>query len=247
MFVHAHPDDESLWTGGTIAEITARGDYASLVTATWAPGTHRHIELLDATAALGMDDEPIMLGYADSHVPDSAPGAPRFVDVPFDEQVQVLTRLIRAQRPEAIVGYDSFGIYGHIDHIHAHRLAVASADAAARPGYGPDLGEPWQVRSQYFVTLPQSTVDALLPHFTSEAHIPVTGTPDAAIDVTLELPARLGTKIRAITSHRSELSRSQSMQQFAALPREPQRLFLSSEAYQRRDLVTGGVELSPAR
>ena len=242
MFVHAHPDDESLWTGATIADVTARGAYASLVTATWATGTHRHIELLDATAALGMDDDPIMLGYADSHVPESAPGAVSLVDADFDEQVRRLVRLIRKQRPDALVTYDEAGIYGHIDHVHTHRLTVAAAEASADPS-DERLGEPWQVSSLFFVTLPQSTVDALSPHLTSEAHLPVNGTPADRIDVTLHLPERLGTKVRAITSHHSELTRSASMQQFASLPREPQRMFLSTEVYQRRDLVPGGVAL----
>ncbi|MFM9377966.1 PIG-L family deacetylase [Gordonia sp. VNK21] len=246
MFIHAHPDDESLWTGGTIASVAARGGDTSLIMCTWAPGTHRHRELLEATAQMGMTRPPIMLGYADSHVPDSAPGAARLVDVPFDEQVHLIAGHIRQLQPEVIVTYDAFGIYGHIDHIHTNRLACAAADAAGVALYQPELGPPWQVPSLYFATLPQSTVDALTPHLTAEAHIPVSGTPDTAVDLRLDVGPVVGRKIRAIRSHATELKRSASMRQFGSLPPEQQRLFLRTEAYLRRDLVPGGAELGPA-
>lgn len=247
LFIHAHPDDESLWTGGTIASVSARGGQASLIVCTWAPGTHRHRELLDATRELGMAEEPIMLGYADSNVPESAPGAARLIDVPFDEQVSLIVGHIRRLRPDVIVSYDAFGIYGHPDHIHANRLACAAADAAALPVYQPELGEPWQTSSLYFVTLPQTTVDALSPHLaSSSSHVPVSGADPADLSLQLHLGPLLGDKIRAITSHRSELKRSASMQQFAAMPPEPQRLFLNCESYLRRDLVPGGYELAPS-
>lgn len=243
LFVHAHPDDESLWTGGTIADLTARGAEVDLIVCTWAEGTHRHRELLDATAALGMTRPPIMLGYADSFVPESAPGAPRLIDVLLDEQVQLLVQHIRRLRPEVIVTYNAYGIYGHPDHIHAHRLAVLAADAAALPLYETELGPPWQTSSLYFATLAQSMVNTMRPHLATSSHIPMVGTPDDRVDLTLDVSARLGAKIRAITAHRTEMARSASMQEFAALPRDPQRLFLTRESYRRRDLVPGGRDL----
>ncbi|GAA4749714.1 PIG-L family deacetylase [Gordonia alkaliphila] len=244
LFVHAHPDDESLWTGGTIAELTARGAEVDLIVCTWAEGTHRHRELLDATAALGMARPPIMLGYADSFVPESAPGAPRLIDVNLEEQVRLMVGHIRRLRPEVIITYNAYGIYGHPDHIHAHRLAVLAADAAALPLYEPELGLPWQTSSLYFATIPQSKVTIMRGHLTTSSHIPMTGTPDDRVDLDLDVCDRLGAKLRAIYSHVSEMSRSASMKEFAALPREPQRLFLTCESYRRRDLVPGGCDIS---
>lgn len=243
LFIHAHPDDESLWTGGLIADLAARGARTSLITCTWAEGTSRHRELLDATAALGMTEAPTMLGYADCFVPESAPGAPRLIDVPFDEGVRQIVASIRRLRPEVIVTYNAYGIYGHPDHMHAHRLAVIAADVAAIGSYAPELGEPWQTASLYFATLPKATVEVLRPHLTEDSKIRIAGTAPDLVDVALDLQDRLGDKIRAITSHKTELARSKSMQQFAALPRDLQRLFLGWEAYRRRDLVPGGRDL----
>jgi N-acetyl-1-D-myo-inositol-2-amino-2-deoxy-alpha-D-glucopyranoside deacetylase len=57
-----------------------------------------------------------------------------------------------------LVTYDEQGGYGHPDHIQAHRVAMAAVDAAADPGYRPDLGEPWQVAKVYWTALPRSVV-----------------------------------------------------------------------------------------
>ena len=118
MLVHAHPDDESLWTGGTIARHVELGGDVSVVTATWATGTSRHGELRNALTELGVTREPIMLGFADDGVPVSAPGAKRFCDVSFDKQVRILVGHIRRLRPEILLTYDPVGIYGHRDHVH---------------------------------------------------------------------------------------------------------------------------------
>ncbi len=244
LFIHAHPDDESLWTGGTIADLAARGGAVALITCTWAPGTHRHRELLDATAALGMTQPPIMLGYADSFVPESAPGAPRFIDVPFDEQVARVVEHIRRLQPEVIVTYNAYGIYGHPDHIHAHRIATAAADIAPIANYRPDLGPPWQTATLYFATLPQSTVATLRPFLDAEPNVKITGTAPDKVNVTIDLRTRIGAKVRAIKAHRTELARSTGMQAFMRLPSEPQRLFLGWESYRRRDLVPGGRDLT---
>ena len=88
LFVHAHPDDESMWTGGLIARHLQAGGELDLVMCTWAESTPRANELLDAITALGVTRSPILLGYADDRVPDSAPGGTRFCAAPFDEQVR---------------------------------------------------------------------------------------------------------------------------------------------------------------
>ncbi|WP_235831550.1 PIG-L family deacetylase [Gordonia zhaorongruii] len=243
LFVHAHPDDESLWTGGTIAAHTARGGDCDLITWTWAAGTPRHTELSEAARALGLPREPIALGYADSFVPESAPGATSLLDAPFDEQVAILVEQVRRLRPDVAVTYDPFGIYGHPDHIHVNRLTCAAADAAALPHYRPDLGAPWQVESLYFITIPTSLLDLLRPHLAERSHLPTAGTPDADLHITVDVTAQMGAKIRAITAHATEMQRSSSMREFSALPYEPQHRFLGWESYLRRDLVPGGVDL----
>jgi len=70
--VFGHPDDESLVAGGVLAQHAESGAPTAVVTATWAPGTHRAAELADAVRILGAG-EPRMLGYADHRVPESPP------------------------------------------------------------------------------------------------------------------------------------------------------------------------------
>lgn len=213
------------------------------MTCTWVRGTKRHTELVDAGRELGLASPPIMLGYADSFVPESAPGATAFILAPFDEQVAALVAHIRELKPDIVVTYDAYGMYGHPDHIHANRLACAAADAAPIAAYHPDLGEPWQVKSLYFITIPVSTVTALKPHMAHDGHLPVPGTAAEDIHVSVDVGDCVGCKIRAIKCHQSELQRSQTMKEFGALPPDEQRLFLRTEAYTRRDLVPGGVDL----
>ncbi len=75
LAVHAHPDDESIFSGGVLAQHAAAGARTEVVTATWTEGTHRAEELARALEILGAGP-PRLLGYADAKVPESAPGRP---------------------------------------------------------------------------------------------------------------------------------------------------------------------------
>ncbi|MFW0796880.1 PIG-L family deacetylase [Gordonia sp. CPCC 205515] len=244
LFVHAHPDDESLWTGGTIARHTARGGDADLIMCTWAEDTWRGQELVDATRELGLPRPPIMLGYADQNVPASAPHAPPFCSVPFDEPVRTLTEYIRGLQPDAIVTYDALGIYGHPDHIHAHRLATVAADAAANRRLYHSCGEAWQVKSIYFVTIAEWMVEDVSTDImsgTPRRYLP--GTPDADIDLVLDVTEWREAKAAAIAAHKTEVKRSKTMQALMALPSDRRARLFGTECFQRRDLVPGGVDL----
>lgn len=244
LFVHAHPDDESLWTGGTIARHVALGGDADLVMCTWADGTCRQLELVDAARELGLPRTPIALGYADENVPESAPGAPRFCAAPFDEPVGALVSHIRRLQPEVLVTYDAFGIYGHPDHIHAHRVAAAAADAAGSARLFPSAGEAWQVKSIYFVTIAQWMVDDVATDVmagTPRKYLP--GAPDTEIDLVLDVSAWRDRKAAAVSAHRTELKRSRTMQALMAMPPERRDRLFGTECFIRRDLVPGGADL----
>ncbi|GAC69665.1 PIG-L family deacetylase [Gordonia soli] len=244
LFVHAHPDDESLWTGGTIARHIDRGGEVDLVTCTWDEGTHRHGELLAATKALGMGREPIMLGYADAQVPESAPDSERFCDVAFNDQVRELVTIIRRLRPEAVVTYDPIGVYGHPDHVHAHRLAVAAAEASGVGGLHRSAGLPWQVGSVYQVTIPGWMLDIIWPEvFGDTPRDAMPGTPDSDIAVTNDVSAWRDRKFAAIEAHRSEIDRSRTLSLLMNMPTDRRNLLLDSECYIRRDLTAGGADL----
>lgn len=175
LFVHAHPDDESLANGATIAHYRARGAQVHVVTCTlgeegevigerWAQlavdhadqlGGYRIGELSRALHALGVD-APIFLGGAgrwrDSGMAGTEVrgGGRRFVDADEGEAVGALVALIRELRPHVVVTYDPDGGYGHPDHIRAHAVTTA---AVAESGAGDHRGVPWAVPKFYWTVL----------------------------------------------------------------------------------------------
>jgi N-acetyl-1-D-myo-inositol-2-amino-2-deoxy-alpha-D-glucopyranoside deacetylase len=177
LFIHAHPDDESLSNGATIAHYTARGAQVRVVTCTlgeegevigdrWAGlaadradqlGGYRIAELTAALKTLGVS-EPVYLGGAgrwrDSGMRDTpARRGRRFVDADEREAVGALVALIREQRPHVVVTYDPNGGYGHPDHVHTHTVTAAAVVAAgSRAGSRASdyPGEPWSVPKFYW-------------------------------------------------------------------------------------------------
>ncbi|MFI5845962.1 PIG-L family deacetylase [Catenuloplanes sp. NPDC051500] len=148
---HAHPDDESLLTGGTLARAAAEGHRVVLVTATLGeaglaspvhgppptPGSpaaglggRRHLELLAAADALGCARVEV-LGYRDSGLTAGAGGC--FADAPVPEVADRLAALLREERADVLIGYDARGGYGHPDHVQVHRVAAAAARLAGTP------------------------------------------------------------------------------------------------------------------
>jgi N-acetyl-1-D-myo-inositol-2-amino-2-deoxy-alpha-D-glucopyranoside deacetylase len=171
LFVHAHPDDESLSNGATIAHYTARGAQVSVVTCTlgeegevigdrWAKlgvdhadqlGGYRIGELTAALHALGVSG-PVYLGGAgrwrDSGMVGTAKRRyQRFIDADEREAVGALVASIREQRPHVVVTYDPNGGYGHPDHVQTHTITSAAVAAAGTRDYP---GEPWTVPKFYW-------------------------------------------------------------------------------------------------
>lgn len=160
LFVHAHPDDETLTTGATIAHYCARGADVHVLTCTlgeegevigdrWAHlavdqadqlGGYRIGELTAALRALGAGP-PRFLGGAGRWRDSGMAGTParhqqRFIDADDADTVTALAALIRQLRPHVVVGYDPYGGYGHPDHIHAHHVTTAAVAASERGAAG---------------------------------------------------------------------------------------------------------------
>jgi LmbE family N-acetylglucosaminyl deacetylase len=142
---HAHPDDESLLTGGTLARAAAEGHRVVLVVATRgeaggtggdALGARRLAELHRAAAKLGCA-RVAELGFHDSGLHGDAvvaPGqAPRFVDVPVEQAAAALIDILREEHADVLTAYDAHGGYGHPDHRQVHHVARFAATAAATP------------------------------------------------------------------------------------------------------------------
>lgn len=165
LLVHAHPDDESIATGGTIAHYRRRGVPVTVVTCTlgeegevigdeWAQlvsaradqlGGYRIGELSRALAALDAGP-PRFLGGAGRWRDSGMAGEtsdprlpetlhPRAFVNSGEEAVRELVRVLLELRPQVVVGYDPRGGYGHPDHVRAHRITMAAVDAAAERGW----------------------------------------------------------------------------------------------------------------
>ena len=185
LLVHAHPDDETIGTGATMARYAAEGAAVTLVTCTLGEegevlvpelehlaadrdgglGQHRIGELAAACEALRVEDHRVLGGpgrWRDSGMMGTpANDRPEcFWQADLDEAVRELVGVVREVRPQVVVTYDSNGGYGHPDHVQAHRVTVAAFDAAADPAYEPQLGEPWQAAKLYFSAVPRSVLQA---------------------------------------------------------------------------------------
>ncbi|MFD6941095.1 N-acetyl-1-D-myo-inositol-2-amino-2-deoxy-alpha-D-glucopyranoside deacetylase [Streptomyces goshikiensis] len=184
LLVHAHPDDESINNGVTMAKYAAEGAHVALVTCTLgeegevipaalahltadredALGAHRVGELAAAMAELGVTDHRFLGGpgrFRDSGMmgaeQNRRPGA--FWSADVDEAAAYLVEVIRELRPQVLVTYDPDGGYGHPDHIQAHRVAVRAAELAEEASYRRDLGEPHGISKVYWNRVPRSVVE----------------------------------------------------------------------------------------
>ena len=185
LLVHAHPDDETIGTGATMAKYAAENALVTLVTCTLGEegevlvpdlehlaadkedglGQHRIGELAAAMEALGVRDHRFLGGpgrWRDSGMMGT-PANDRpdcFWQADLAEATRELVAVMREVRPQVVVTYDENGGYGHPDHIQAHRVAVAAFDAAGDASYAPGLGEPWQPAKLYYSTFPKSVLQA---------------------------------------------------------------------------------------
>jgi len=178
LAVHAHPDDETIATGGVMARYARAGDRVICVTCTGGeegeigipemdtPDHHarlaeiRAVELAAALEALGPIDA-YQLGYRDSGMMGSPAnertGCLWVADV--DDAVGRLVRVVREARPQVIVSYNHFGGYGHPDHIRAAQLAVLAFARAGDQAWYPDQLtdlEPWQPLKRYEIVMDMS-------------------------------------------------------------------------------------------
>ena len=188
LLVHAHPDDESIGTGATMARYAAEGVHVTLVTCTLGEegeiippalaalaadrddqlGGYRIGELSAACRALGVSDHRFLGGpgrWRDSGMmgtPDN--DDPRaFWQADTEEAARALAAIIREVRPHVMVTYDDNGFYGHPDHIQAHRVSWRAFHLAAEPDVTLTGGSPgapsWQVSKFYASTTPESSLD----------------------------------------------------------------------------------------
>ena len=175
LLVHAHPDDESIGTGATMAKYAAEGAGVTLVTCTLGElgeiippefahlaagaggglGEYRIGELAAACSALGVTDHRFLGGAGRWHDSGmmgtpSNDGAGSFWLADLDEAAAELLAVVREVRPQVMISYDDNGFYGHPDHIQAHRVArraFALADGLVSKFYATPCRSPCWPRS----------------------------------------------------------------------------------------------------
>ncbi|HEX2064719.1 MAG TPA: PIG-L family deacetylase [Acidimicrobiales bacterium] len=224
VFLHAHPDDESIFTGGTMAKLALSGCRVVLVVATGgelgeptlqAAGSPslrdlRVEETVRAAEVLGVERLEL-LGYRDSGMAGSAandePGSFHRADP--EDAARRVAGILAEERAVAAVVYDAHGIYGHPDHVQVHAVGVRAARLA-----GVD-------------TVYESTVDREYLHFV-ETHVVVEagghlgelglaatglGVPTVMVTNVVDVRDVLDRKRRAMAAHASQIPETASAMQ----------------------------------
>lgn len=191
MMVHAHPDDESIATGATMAKYAAEGARVTLVTCTLGEegevipenlahlasdredslGEHRVGELGKACVALNVRDHRFLGGqgrFRDSGMMEASTNdhPKAFWNADVEEAAQELAETIREVQPHVVVSYDEHGGYGHPDHIQAHRV---TRRACVKAGERALPGDPWQVGKLYAIAQPVSRIQEAVERLNVES------------------------------------------------------------------------------
>jgi N-acetyl-1-D-myo-inositol-2-amino-2-deoxy-alpha-D-glucopyranoside deacetylase len=173
LLVHAHPDDETINNGATMALYADRGAQVTLVTCTRGEegeilvpglshlasteqdllGLHRETELAAAMKALGITDYRFLgsptTKFRDSGMmgtdPNNRPDV--FWQADLDAAATILVDVIEEVKPHILITYDEIGGYGHPDHIQAHRVAMRASELSR-----------WQIQKIYWNTIPKSVI-----------------------------------------------------------------------------------------
>jgi N-acetyl-1-D-myo-inositol-2-amino-2-deoxy-alpha-D-glucopyranoside deacetylase len=173
LLVHAHPDDETINNGATMALYADRGAQVTLVTCTRGEegevlvpglshlasteqdllGSHRETELALAMKALGISDYRFLgapsTKFRDSGMmgtePNNRPDV--FWQADLDTAAKILVDVIEEVKPHILITYDEIGGYGHPDHIQAHRVAMRASELSS-----------WQIQKIYWNTIPKSVI-----------------------------------------------------------------------------------------
>lgn len=244
LLVHAHPDDESISTGGVMMKAKAHGHRVVLVTATRGEvgeihnmdeatsrpklGEIRSEELRGACEILGVDRQEF-LGYRDSGMVDTADNKdPRsFHQARLEEAAAKLAVYVREERPAVVVTYAEDGIYGHPDHIKAHHVTNAALDMLEKEGL--------PVKKLYYTAIPRSMMEAFVQQMPEEARptigasMRIAGTPDELVTTRVDVRDYVERKRDAFRAH---LSQNDPNSWFATVASQIYELAFGTEYYQ---------------
>ena len=233
LLVHAHPDDETINNGVTMAKYAALGAQVTLVTCTRGEegevlvnelanlasdkddklGEHREMELKDAMDELGIKDFRFLGAPSKKWRDSGMMGTPAndrgdvFWQADLDEASNELVKIILEIKPQVLITYDEFGGYGHPDHIKAHRVAMRAAELASNQG--------WQVNKIYWNTMPRSVIQMGIEKmkevgsdfFGAESadDLPF-AKPDELVSTVVNAPEYVPAKLAAMKAHATQIS-----------------------------------------
>lgn len=228
---HAHPDDEAVLTGGTLARLSAEGHRTVVVVASdgvMGPATEegagRRMSQLRASAAILGVARVEHLGYADSGAGpilyEDPPDRQRFARADTDEAAVRLAQLLRDENADVLLSYDPQGGWGHPDHLKVHQVG---ARAALMVGTVRLLE----------VTMPAEMIKRLFPAAKLLRVIvrydpndrPAVFTPGSAITHRVNVRRYAPQKRAAIAAHQSALARGRAARLLRWLTRLPNPVF----------------------
>jgi len=242
---HAHPDDESIATGGTMARAKAEGHRVVLVVATRGelgehapdaldPGetlTERRVaEQLAAAAVLGVDRVEF-LGYRDSGMAGESTNNDEgaFARADVEEAAGRLAKVLREEGADVLTVYDNHGGYGHPDHVQVHRVGVRAAElAGTRRVYESTMNR------DYIRTLIEQRAGEMpdTPDAPDAAQMDDFGSPESIITTTVDVRDFVDRKREAMAAHASQIP-AESF--FLAMPPDAFRQAFGAEWFIRRD------------
>jgi len=256
MAVLAHPDDESLGVGGTLAKYASEGVEVFLLTATpgdggryrgHRPGDPRHpgpvalaaireTELRAAASVLGVR-EVSLLDYHDQQLDRAEPR----------DAIAAIVGHLRRVRPDVVVTFGPDGAYGHPDHVAISQFTTAATIAAADPAFAVDEAEaivPHAVSKLYYIAWPESTWAAYQAAFRTlvstvdEVARQATPWPDWAITTVMDTRDVWSTVWQAVSCHESQIAAYQRLKELS--PRHHEALWGWQSFYRVFSTVNGG-------
>lgn len=227
---HAHPDDEVLLTGGTLARLAAEGHRTVIVVAcdgamgdATEPGALVRLDELRASARVLGVARVHHLGYADSgHGPLLFPDPPdrmRFVRAPLDEAAKKLAAVLEEEQADLLLSYDAAGGYGHRDHVRVHEVAARAAELTGVRVLEATVPRDATVR---LCKVLQAIGVLRRYDFSDPSWF---GSPGATITHRYDIRRYAAQKQAALAEHRTQLGKNRSGLLFRILVRMPTPLF----------------------
>ena len=216
LFLHAHPDDEAIFTGGTIRKLVGDGHDVYVLFATGGElgnndheslQTHdlRFAESEKAKEILGIK-EISFLGYHDSGLDKNAFPENAFANCDIAEASDKLAAFINARKVDVLICDDEFGIYGHPDHVQAHLVGIETSKKVA-------------LKETYFTTVDREYLHFVETHLVEEASLSTStldlakttiGMSSVEITHTIDIEDVLDIKRRSMVAHASQINDTSS-------------------------------------